>query len=87
LPLPSLVYSQFLDDMWHSVPQSGELIAQIAFTIAAGSKGLLLFQDGIKQYHADPHTFEEAGAVLMSIQVLLPLKFSPQHPQIIAISH
>jgi hypothetical protein len=68
MPLPSLVYSQFLDDMWHSVPEAPELIAQIAFTVAAGSKGLLLFQDGIKEYHQDPHTFQEAGGVLKSIQ-------------------
>ena len=54
--------------MWKSVPESGELIAQIAFTVAAGSKGLLLFQDGIAEYHKDPTTFEEAGAVLKSIQ-------------------
>jgi hypothetical protein len=53
--------------MWHSVPQSGELIAQIAFTVAAGSKGLLLFQDGVAEYHNDPTTFVKAGSVLKSI--------------------
>jgi hypothetical protein len=68
LPLPSLVYSQFLDDMWKSVPQAPELIAQIAFTVAAGSKGLLLFQDGIAEFQKDPSTFEQAGGVLKSIQ-------------------
>ena len=68
MPLPTLVYSQFLDDMWKSVPQAPELIAQIAFTVAAGSKGLLLFQDGIKQYHDDPATFEQLGGVLKSIR-------------------
>jgi hypothetical protein len=54
--------------MWKSVPQAPELIAQIAFTVAAGSKGLLLFQDGINEFRKDPTTFELAGSVLKSIQ-------------------
>jgi hypothetical protein len=87
MPLPSLVYSQFLDDMWHSVPQSGELISQIAFTVAAGSKGLLLFQDGIAQYRADPYTFEAAGAVLKSIQVLCTYQFTTHQNLFATISH
>lgn len=72
LPLPSLVYSQFLDDTWKSVPEAPELIAQIAFTVAAGSKGLLLFQDGIAEFKHDPSTFEQAGGVLKSIRAAGP---------------
>ncbi len=72
LPHPSLVYSQFLDDMWKSIPQAQELIAQIAFTVAAGSKGLMLFQDGIAEFKQDPSTFEQAGGALKSIQAAGP---------------
>ena len=44
MPLTTWGYSQFLDDIWVVQPNANEIMVQIASVVAAGAKGLMLFQ-------------------------------------------
>ena len=68
-PLPTWLYSQgYCTDCW-SVHQlhSGELVMQLASVLAAGGKGLMLFQSDVRAKTLNPDSWYAGGRFLKSV--------------------
>lgn len=71
-PLPTWLYSQaYCKDCWSNYPlHSGELLVQLGAVVAAGGKGMMLFQSDVRSKDADSTSWNDGGNFLKSVSFL-----------------
>lgn len=71
-PLPTWLYSQaYCKDCWSNYPlYSGELLVQLGAVVAAGGKGIMLFQSDVRSKDADSTSWKDGGNFLKSVSFL-----------------
>merc|ERR1719399_1696513 len=71
-PLPTWLYSQaYCKDCWSNYPlYSGELLVQLGAVVAAGGKGIMLFQSDVRSKDADSTSWNDGGNFLKSVSFL-----------------
>ena len=71
-PMPTWLYSQaFCMDCWeHYALNTGELLVQFGSVVAAGGKGIMLFQSDVKSKAKDSTAWDNGGKFLSSMYAI-----------------
>lgn len=92
MPLPTWLYSQALGTMWGEpplgggkrVPDAGEQRVSMYMVLAAGAKGMMLFQTNMDLADENPGTWEQIGKVSKDIKAMKELLRTADYGQPLA---